>query len=60
MKLPTYTLLGQQVPRSVPKVKNGIIKITLKNLFKNSMLEISKFNTADFSSSVRTKQHFFG
>lgn len=47
-------------PKSVPKVKDGKVKITLKNPFKNFMLEISKSNTAAFSSSVRTKQHFFG
>lgn len=47
-------------PKSVPKVKNGKVKTTLKNPFKNSRLEISKSNTAAFSSSVRTKQHFFG
>lgn len=58
--LRSYTLLGWYVPKSVAKVKTGIVKMTLKNPSKNSTLEISKFNTADFSSGVRTKQRFFG
>lgn len=36
LKLPTYILLGQQVPGSRPKVKNGIMKITLKKNLKIS------------------------